>query len=272
VFSIPTIFLLSAGAAVLAALGFVLAHKFVKPIDLNEHQSFLDAMLSIVGTLVSILLGLLVAAALDRYQALEQNIDNEAASVAQIHRLANGLPLRDRNVIQSLSEEYCQKVIHNEWPAMAKGTASAEVFKVYVDLFRYVVQLKPQDNGETNIHNALLSSLSTMGDSRRQRILALNSAWSKHLMPVLLMCSGIVLAFAYLYVRKGALLHGVLICLVALALGGNLGLVFLLTNPYSGDWQIQPKGFELNLYSLKLLRSFPEAPKASDTDTKSAKP
>lgn len=252
---IPAIVLISGGSAILAVVGFAVVSKVGKTIDLGEHQGFLDAMLSIVGTLVSILLGLLVAAALDHYQALEQSVDTEANSVAQCCRLSRGLPLETEQKIQALCYQYTQLVLHEDWPAMAKGQKSPNVLKVYMELLDTAVTFHPSTNGETNLHASLLNSIQMIGDCRRQRVLALDSAWTKHLLPVLVMCSLIVLVFAYLYMRKGALLHAALIFLVAIALGGNLGLVFLLTNPFSGDWQIQPRGFELNDRILHELRS-----------------
>jgi hypothetical protein len=253
--SIPSIFLLSAGAAVIAVIGFSVVHRFIKPIDLDEHRGFLDAMLSIVGTLVSILLGLLVAAALEHYQSLEQSVDSEAANVAQVYRLTFGMPPEPQKKIQQLCVEYTEQVLTDEWPAMAAGHASRKVLLTYMNLVTTIANLQPATNGQTNIHAALISAVQQIGDCRRQRILVLNSTWTKHLMPVLLMCSGIVLAFAYLYVRRGAVLHGVLICFVAMALGGNLGLVFLLSHPFSGDWKIQPRGFELNKRSLNEINA-----------------
>ena len=280
-FTIPSLFWLSAGAAVLAVLGFSIVHRLVKPIDLSEHQGFLDAMLSIVGTLVSILLGLLVAAALDHYQALEQSVDNEAANVAQVFRLSRGVPLETRTKLQNLCVEYCEGVVHDEWPEMAHGKHSRKVLAIYIRLLDTVVSFHPNTNGETNIHASLLSAVQQIGDARRQRVLALTSAWTKHLMPVLIMCSLIVLVFAYLYMRRGAILHAVLIALVAIALGGNLGLVFLLTNPFSGDWQIQPRGFQLNADVLKEINavesaddavSKPAASKPAPTSTQAPAP
>jgi Protein of unknown function (DUF4239) len=245
-FPIPSIILLSASAAIIAVTGFLLVHRLVKPIDLGEHQGFLDAMLSIVGTLVSILLGLLVAASLDHYQTLEQSVDNEAANVGQVYRISNGLPKGVREKLQADCNRYCDQVVQDEWPAMAKGEYSHKVLFTYIKMLEEIVTYEPTTNGKTNLHSSLLGAMQQIADCRRQRLLALHSAWGAHLMPVLLMCSGIVLAFAYLYVRKGAVLHAVLICFVAIALGGNLGLVFLLSNPFSGDWQIRPRGFELN--------------------------
>lgn len=257
----PSIYILSAAAVIVALAGFILVRKISKPIDLDEHQGFLDAMLNIVGTLVSILLGLLVAAALDHYQNLEESIDNEAANAAQLFRLSSGLPEETSNKIRKLCAAYCTEVVDDEWPAMAQGKASEKVMVTYMEIVSTIVKFKPGTEGENNIHNAMLSAMQVIGDCRRQRLLVLNSAWTSHLMPVLLMCSGIVLAFAYLYVRRGAVLHGVLICFVALALGGNIGLVYLLSNPFSGDWKIAPRGFALNRELLEQVKSSPQLEK-----------
>jgi hypothetical protein len=108
------------------------------------------------------------------------------------------------------------------------------------------------------VHQVLLTSVQEVGDCRRKRILALHSTWTQQLMPLLLSCSAIVMAFAYLYARRGAIFHGVLICFVAIALGGNLGLVFVLRNPFAGDWKIQPRGFLLNNQLLKTINNEPE--------------
>ena len=261
---IPSIIMLSAAAAIIAVAGFLIVHRVVKPIDLGEHQGFLDAMLSIVGTLVSILLGLLVAASLDHYQTLEQSVDTEAAAIGQVYRMSEGLPKDVGERIQTLCKEYNRQVVHDEWPAMARGEYSHKVLVIYAKMLREIVTYEPQTNGKTNLHNSLLSSVQQIADSRRQRLLSLHSAWRDHLMPVLLMCSAIVLAFAYLYVRRGAVLHGILICFVAIALGGNLGLVFLLSNPFSGDWQIRPRSFELNAQVLKEIQNSSELKDVTD--------
>jgi hypothetical protein len=255
---IPSIFVYSALAALVAVVGFMIVHRITKPIDLDEHQGFLDAMLNIVGTLVSILLGLLVAAALDHYQSLELSVDREATCVSQVFRLAAGLPDEMRDDLRRLCGQYCELVVNDEWPAMAERKSSHRVLVTYAKLINKVVTFRPQSNGESNVHNALISATEEIGDARRERLLVLHSTWIRQLMPLLLMCSGIVLAFAYIYVRRGAILHGVLICFVAIALGGNLGLVFLLSNPFSGDWKIQPRGFHLNRRLLLELKNSAE--------------
>ncbi len=251
---IPLIYIWSACSALVAFSGMMLAHRFVKPIDLKENQPALDATLNIVGTLVSILLGLLVAASLANYQALELAIDSEATSVAEVGRLSFGLPDQQRKEILKSCLDYCDIVVRDEWPALKSGHVNELVVLSYAKLLKRIVTFGPKTAGETNVQAALITAVQNLGDYRRQRILWLNKGWDRNLMPVLFMCSFIVLIFAYLYVRHSSIiLHSFLICFVAAALGANLGLIFMLSHPFSGDWKIEPKGFELN---SQLIRKY----------------
>jgi hypothetical protein len=255
---LPTIVLIAVGAAAFSFVGFVIVHKLIRNIDLEPHKGFLDSMLAIVGTLVSILLGLLVASSLDHYRALEQSVDNEAAGIAQVFRLTGGMPREQRETLRALCGQYCHQAIEDEWPAMEHNSKSSKLSITYYQLVQTAVRWVPNNNGETNLHTALLSAIQQVGDCRRARLLALNSAWKQQLMPVLLVCSGIVLIFAFLYGREGAVLHGAMICLVAVALGANLGLIWLLSNPFGSDWKLQPRSFVLSLQLLHELQTAPE--------------
>lgn len=253
---IPSIVIVSVGSALLAVAGFSLTRKLVKPIDLDEHQTFLDAMLSIVGTLVSILLGLLVAASMDRYQELVHQVDAEAAGVSDIFKLSHGLPVPMQRELQTLCTEYSYLVLHEEWPAMAEGRLSHNVFLTFGKLHAIIVRMKPRDDGEANLQAALLEAAKDISNGRRERALALQNTWVRNLLPVLLFCAVIVIAFTYLYVKRGAILHALIIGSVAIALGGNLGLIYFMSSPFKGDWKIQPSAFILNTQLLEeYLRS-----------------
>ena len=254
VFILPSIYLWSAGSALFAFAGMLIAHRIVKPIDLKENQAALDATLNIVGTLVSILLGLLVAASLNNYQTLETAIDSEAISVAEVCRLSFGLPKEERRILLKTCLDYCDDIVKDEWPGMKNASLSDAAVFNYANVLKQIVTFNPKTPGETNIQAAMITAMQNWGNYRRQRILWFNKSWDRNLMPVLFMCSFIVLIFAYLYVKSGSiLLHGFLICFVATALGANLGLIYMLSHPFSGDWTIQPKGFEVN---SQLIRKY----------------
>jgi hypothetical protein len=245
--SIPSLFIFSILAGAITFAAFFVIRRALKKVDIDEHEKFLDAMLTIVGTLVSILLGLLVASALERYQNLEQTVDDEASNIAHVFRLSAGLPANAKNDVRDLCINYCRQVIDEEWPAMEKGTYSPQVLDTYTKLMQKVVAVSPTSEGESNIHAAMLTTMEEASHARRHRLLALLNPWKQHLMPVLVMCTLILLAFALIYSRQGATIHAVMIALVSIALGANLGLIILLSNPFSGDWRIRPTGFEINV-------------------------
>lgn len=212
-----------------------------------QHQPFLDATLTIVGTLVSILLGLLVANSVDYYESMQSTADNEAASVADVVRLACGLSKSDKVSITNLCIEYNQEVQYSEWKAMQTGQMSTKAGALYIAINNAVVNLMPTNNKENNVQNALISAVQQLGDYRHTRLNALRSTWCYRILPVIVMCSIIVLAYTYLYTRRDkTLMHAVVISFVAISLGANIAMILLLRNPFSTDWKIQPTGFHFN--------------------------
>ncbi|CAN5515827.1 hypothetical protein BH11CYA1_BH11CYA1_02730 [soil metagenome] len=251
---LPIIFIVCLGSAIIAMGGFALTRKLIKPIDIGEHQTFLDAMFNIVGTLVSLILGLLVAASLEQYQDLERSIDSEASSVAEVYRLSRGLPEPSRTQIQNLCQRYCQLVVSHEWPAMAKGKASPEVFETFCMLNDESVLFRPNNDGESNIQSYMLETINSVGEGRRERMLSLTNTRQQLLGPVLLVGALIVFVFAFFYVKQNSLFHTVVIAFVAIALGGNLALIYLLSKPFEGEWKIQPRPFLLNINARQRLK------------------
>ncbi len=126
---------------------------------MKENQPALDATLNIVGTLVSILLGLLVAASLNNYQTLESAVDSEAISIAEVCRLSFGLPNQERKLLLKTCLDYCDLVVSTEWPAMQKGQICDAVLDRYATLLKEVVTFAPKTAGETNIQAALITSM-----------------------------------------------------------------------------------------------------------------
>lgn len=241
------------GFVAVSLAGLFVSSKTVR-IDLEKNGEFIKAMLAILATLVSVLLGLLVSSADDQYRSLEVCVNSEATSIGEIFRLSRGLPLATARTLQNLCIDYCDKVVADEWPAMKRGEISAAVDQVYVSLSDTIVQYRPTDNGEASIQAALLNATSLMGQNRALRIVASRSSWTRRLFPLILTCAIVVLTSSYLYVGRGSgLLHSVLVALVAITLGTNVGVISLMTRPFSSEWTIQPEGFELR---ARVMRQF----------------
>lgn len=234
-------------SVVLSLAGFLVSRRFVNQTGMEEHQPFLNATLTIVGTLVSILLGLLVANSIDFYEGVQANANNEATAVADLVRLSRGLPSQSRLPICKLCLEYNHEVENVEWLLMESGATSRNADLLYLKLNDTVLDFEPKSNRDNNIHTALVSTMQQLGDCRRTRLMTMRSSWCHRILPVVGLCAIIVLVYTYLYTRREKRsLHAILISFVAICLGANVAMIFLLRSPFATDWKIEPFGFRLN--------------------------
>lgn len=248
------ILLWGGGSVAFTLVGLWLNQKFFKPIDVHGHAELLIAIVTIVGTLVSVLLGLLVSSAVDQYHSLESSIDSEATSVADIYRLSRGMPDKFSSVVQPLCIEYCDRTVQDEWPAMKKGELSPAVTKIYSQINDDIVRFHPESQAEASLQQSLLKASTDLGHSRRERIVAVTSTWIDRMLPILCICSFIVLAVSYLHVgSKTSTVHRVVLSFVAMALGSNIGLIYTMSKPFASDWTMAPDQFELN---AKYMRQY----------------
>jgi Protein of unknown function (DUF4239) len=256
----------AAGFLIISLGGLFISAKAIK-IDLAKNGELIIAMLTILGTLVSVLLGLLVSSADEQYRTLEASVNSEATSLNEVFRLSRGLPPAIAVILQDRCIEYCERVIADEWPSMKHGQGSPEVSRIYTLMSDAIVQFRPGNSGEASLQQALLSASSQIDQNRGLRIVASRSTWTRRLLPLILTCAIVVLTCSYLYAGRGsALLHSVLVGLVAITLGTNIGVIFLMTRPFSSEWTIQPEGFEL---SEKVMRQYKTSPGSTGTPEQS---
>jgi hypothetical protein len=242
------------GSIAFALVSLLITKKFAKPIDVKETADFLLASVPIIGTLVSVVLGLLVSTSVDRYREMESCVDNEATTVAAIYRNARGLPHDPRFILQSLCIEYCDHAVNDEWPDMRQGKMSDALTITYGKLNDAIVALHPADLGQANLQQSMLTAASKVAENRRARLVFIKSDWMQRLLPILVVSALIVLAITYMYVdSKPSRLQGILVSFVAIALGSNIGVIIMLSRPFSGSWSIEPETFAAN---AKFMREY----------------
>ena len=244
--NIPFLWMLTLCITCSAVLGLFVAKRFIKTMHLKRHQEFVDAMVNVIGTLVAILLGFMVAAALQHYDTTAAEVGGEARSLADIYSLASGLPEQNRQSIQQLCLDYCNTVIDDEWKVMEKRQMSLKAWSDYRKLTQAIVLYKPADSGETNLHSAMIVSVQALGEGRRSRDITLTGRVYILVWPIITVASVILMLCTYLYATRGWVLHGVMLAFVAICLAMNSALLLMLITPFNGELKIRPVGFELD--------------------------
>ena len=94
--------------------------------------SFLNA-----GVLFAVLLGFMVVAVWESYDAAKTNAATEAAALVPLYRATDALPKEAGDKLRELTREYAHQVIDDEWPTQAAtGQGSSKARKAIGDLFR----------------------------------------------------------------------------------------------------------------------------------------
>jgi hypothetical protein len=241
----------------LVLVGQLLVNRTVKKDVLDEHRSSAEAMMGVVGTLFSVLIGFMVAGAMGRYQEAQMCAQLEASNVGSLFRVARGLSDTDRPRIRKLCRQYIDEVIDNEWPLMERREKINHGWDTYQELWESVVAAVPENDRQNNLHQAAITSMQSIGDQRRERIML-----SQMLVPsaqwwILGFGAVITVAFTYVFTSQFPRVHALLTTLVSTSLALNIWLLAAYSSPFSGELKIKPSMFLLLKESVVLTPDTP---------------
>lgn len=253
------------GHAVLLVVGFVsvalvgqyFVNKKVKREVLELHHSAGEAMMGVVGTLFSVLLGFMVAGAMDKYHDAMVRGEDEASNVASVFRVARGLSDIDRPRIRQLCREYVDDVIESEWPKMEAGIKINHGWVTYQKLWESVVAVVPENDRQSNLQQGIISSMQSLGENRRARIMLAQKQTPPALWAVVAVGAIITMALSYVFASQFPKVQGFMTTLVATALALNIWLLAAYAHPYSGELKIQPTMFTLLKESVLVVPDGP---------------
>jgi len=236
---------LVAGLTVIALAGLALVRKLLKREMAEVNLSAAEAMLGVVGTLFSVLLGFLVAGAMDRYTDAQMHAEQEANGVASIFRLARGLSDEDRPRLRQLCREYVNEVLDKEWKMMEDRVAINHGWESYQKLWEGVVAIVPENDRQSNLQQGIVPAMQAVGEHRRARIISSQYEMSGALWLVIGLGVIITVAFTYVFASQFPGVQDFMTGLVAVSLALNIWLLSAYSSPFSGELQISPKMFLL---------------------------
>lgn len=230
---------------VIAVIGQVFTHKVIHSDRLEPSQGMVEAMLGVVGTLFSLLLGMLVANAIESFHEVDLRVAEEANALANIHRLAEGLRPEDGLPLKALCAEYNHCVMKTEWKEMDNQNMSQHCWNIYGKIWTACVKVLPANERETNVQASMLDSAKTLGAARRSRSVSCRASISPILWIAIFFGSAITIIFTYFFTSKMGRLHTLLTALIAISLGLNIWLLAAYSLPFNGSLKIEPAIFEM---------------------------
>jgi uncharacterized membrane protein YraQ (UPF0718 family) len=231
--------------------GLVLVQRLV-PIERRlAHNDVAGFIYAVLGVAYAVLLGLMVVAVWQDWQAAHDSATQEANELAAVFWLAHGLPEPEGRHIQELARDYARVEVRQEWPLMQHGKSSPNAYELLDEMRASVEALHPTNDAQTVLYDNLLQRLHELGDARRARLLQAEEGLPAILWAVLLMGGVITVGFTYLFGLRSTTVHVLMVAALALIIGLVLFTVAALDYPFRGAIHIGPDAFEQTLGSFE---------------------
>jgi hypothetical protein len=236
--------LIVAVATVVAVGGLVVVQRLYSTERRKQHNDVAGFIYAVLGVSYAVLLGLMLIAVWEQWNAAQDVASDEANELAGIFWFAHALPQPEGRHIQELARSYAEVVVEEEWPLMEQGRSSPKAWDTLDELRGTILGLDPPTGAQLVRYNQVLEQLHALGDARRERLLAANEGLATILWVVLIGGAVITIAFTYLFGLDNTVVHTLMVAALAMILSGSLFTVAALDYPFKGDVRIHPAAFE----------------------------
>jgi hypothetical protein len=236
---------------VAASLLFMWALNRIWPWDKrHDHNDLIGWQLSILGTTYAVILGFMLYTVWTDFGAAEVNVDNEANSLANLYRLADGLPDAQRGQMQMLARSYADTVINKDWPEMAVDITPETTRKINQDMWKTLTSVKTASGAELLAEDHSISELSALSEHRRVRLLQ-----NAFRLPTVLWCvlviGGIVtIASASMFGSANTFLHTLQVFAFSLLVALALVAIADIDRPFQGTVHVDNYAFQRALKNM----------------------
>ncbi|MFZ3216962.1 MAG: hypothetical protein WA192_12970 [Candidatus Acidiferrales bacterium] len=209
----------------------------------RDHNDIIGWQVSVLGTTYAVIVGFMLFAVWNEFNAAKTNADQEANSVVNVFRLADGLPAPQRDEIQKLARDYVNAMLVDEWPAMHEGRLSLAAHRIVQQLWTTSIKTQPTSLSEQTNLDHLMSELTTMTQYRRLRELQSQSKLPGILWTVLIVGGVITTLSSCLFGTDSFKLHFVQVFLLSLLLSLALVTIADIDRPFRGSVHVPPAPF-----------------------------
>jgi flagellar basal body-associated protein FliL len=264
--------ILVGGGVLFSVVGLIVVRRTFRRQDFKKHHEIAGYLISVVGTLYSILLGLIVVNVQSKFDESREMAQAEASSCSDIANVARGLSYNEASEICRFLKWYYVVVQSEDWERIAEGRDTEASIPPYQGLWRAVAAVNPTNNRETSCYSALLDSMKRLSDARRYRMSARKRGLSIIVWLVLCVGAVMIILFTYFFRVESARTQTLLTMIVALFVSLNLLLVKLFENPYRnellikrGAFYFKPSVFDMReTRNMKVITIPPEVLKEGD--------
>lgn len=168
-------------------------------------------------------------------------VDREASALRTVVILAAAFPEEPETRLRNLIRSYVADAVAQEWPMMARGTATLQVIPYSLaEALQFTLTLTPSGQGQQIAQREIATALENALDARRQRIIISQSEvnWIKWLCLSLQgVCALIAIAMVH---SDNPLASGITTSLFGIGVAASMLLILAHDRPFTGQLAVSP--------------------------------
>jgi ABC-type multidrug transport system fused ATPase/permease subunit len=237
--------LLVIGATVLLSIAGTLMVRRLTGVEvLERHNEVAGFIYAVIGVVYAVLLGFAAITVWERYDRAQASVEQEANDLADLYRDAETFPSEVRTQLERQIRDYVRLAVQKEWPAMAEGKSSPEVWDAYMQLWRTYYQFSPGTDQEKTWYSQSLTKLNDLADQRRMRLLTSRVGSVPVMMWVALVATGaITIAFSFLFGTQNATAQIIMSSGLAFTVALVMVAIIALGQPFAGISRVGSQPF-----------------------------
>lgn len=209
----------------------------------SETKDSVKLAMGLVATMAALVLGLLIAAAKDKYDKEATGVTQMAAKAIFLDRMLATYGQETKDV-RDLLKQGVARVADHMWPNSVANEAQLDPSATHAEgIYMAIQALSPRTEMQTTLKSRALSAAFDLGQMRWQEFEQANSSISMPLLYILTFWLAILfVSFGMFAPSNGTVLVALL--MAAIAVSGAIFLMMELNTPFSGILQIPRSAFD----------------------------
>ena len=243
--------LMIGGPALYAVAGVWLSRRIQHGRVQEGHNDVLVPIFLNAGVLLAVLLGFMVVAVWESYDAAKDNVAMEAAALVPLYRATLALPKDAGDHMREIAREYVHEVIEDEWASQsATGKASSRARKQVGNLFRAFgdVTISPEIKKDYPfICTVLMQSINEVTSDRNKRNIQANEGVPTVMWFAIFGGSLLIVSMSCIIYMERPVPHMIMAATMASLIGLLPFSCLILSHPFRGPVAVSPESFEKTL-------------------------
>ena len=246
--------LMIGGLALYALVGVYVSRKILHGKVQEGHNDVCVPIFLNAGVLFAVLLGFMVVAVWEAYDAAKTTVATEAAALVPLYRAAGNLPKEAAEKLREYTREYVHEVIEDEWPRQAvTGQGSSKARRQIGNLFRAfgdgTIDVQTKKDFPMTC-TAVMQHITEVTNDRNKRIIQANESVPPVMWIAIVGGAMIIITLTFVIYMERAGPHLMMASLMAGLIGLLLFSCYILSHPFRGPIAISAEAFEKTIAVL----------------------